>query len=309
MKSLEDLFDRAIKKYFKETKDLEFLPQNRFNKKMFPSLGQYDWFSGQLLYCLVRYKKPERIVEVSTSSGYSGLFMGLALKKNGFGHLDTFEINKKKAEAAKLNFKYYSLEKFVKVWVGDAKKNLKKVKGIENCDIQFLDSDHTESFARWFIDELVMKNTKKNALFHMHDILPEHAKVRKFDGPPWGINTIHFYRKIVWKLINSLQGVKIEEVSIEIREAKGKELSNYSGNEGTEPLFGNTLTKEMAEKDFVYLYDIADKYKRQLSSRKYDNTAYGTQDKFGNPFEWNGSLWAISSSIKKAYREYLKNVK
>jgi hypothetical protein len=66
--------DEAVSLYGEETECLRFLPENRYNRDIFPSGGQYDWFSGQLLYCLVRHLKPVRVIEISPGSGYTSLF-------------------------------------------------------------------------------------------------------------------------------------------------------------------------------------------------------------------------------------------
>ncbi len=299
---LEKMLDKAIKRYSKETKELEFLPKSRFNKNLFPSIGQYDWFSGELLYCLLRYKKPKKIVEISTSSGYSTLFMAMALKKNKQGKIYTFEIDENNQKAARENFKRFEVDDFVESIKGDAKKQIKKIKNLNKADILFLDSEHTADFARWFIKELVMKNTQKESLFHIHDVMPPQARVRKFGGPPWGVTTIHFYRKIIWKLLHIIAGNPVEEEKIVIQKGEGKKLSTYNGNEGTEAVFANKLTAKISPKEYVYLYDIADKYKKTLSSRKYDKFSVGHQDQYGNPFEWNCAMWAYANSIKKAIK-------
>lgn len=75
------LFEAAIRDYGAECDTLRPLAEARYDTAIFPTTGQYDWFSGQALYCLVRHRKPEAVVEISTSSGYSTLFMGLALRK------------------------------------------------------------------------------------------------------------------------------------------------------------------------------------------------------------------------------------
>ncbi len=52
--SIHDIIRKAVEKFGAETRDLEFLPENRYNREMFPMTGQYDWFSGQALCCLMR---------------------------------------------------------------------------------------------------------------------------------------------------------------------------------------------------------------------------------------------------------------
>ncbi len=97
---ISDLFKKAADDYGHETATLAFLPENRYNRNIFLTQGQYDWLSGQLLYCLVRYLKPKRILEISASSGYSTMFMALALKKNQGGLIFSYELDPKAAKSA-----------------------------------------------------------------------------------------------------------------------------------------------------------------------------------------------------------------
>lgn len=302
---INKLFEKAIRKFYKETSELDFLPLNRYNRSFFPTIGQYDWFSGQLLYCLIRYKKPQQIIEVSTSSGYSTLFSALALKKNGTGKIHTFDTDRKALTAAQKNFKQFKVEKFIKIYVGNAKINIRRIKDLRNTDIAFLDSLHTEEFARWFIENIVLK-IKTNALFHMHDIMPEDARVRLYGGPPWGITSLFTYRKIVWDLYNRLKGNKFSINKIDLKfilPDKKYPLTTFNGNDTGEALFGIELTKLMNSSDYIFCHNIVDKYAKLLSSHKYDNTAIGKEDASGKSFEWNGSLWSYTGALSKAFKQ------
>lgn len=165
MEDIRELFDKAIKSYASETPSLEFLPLARYNKKIFFTTGQYDWFSGQVLYCLIRHLKPVNILEISMSSGYSTLFMAKAIKENNKGMIYTHEIDKKVANKAKEAFKAYNVDNFIKVIIGDAIKTTEKTK--VNFDLLFLDSLYTKNFARWFIGNFVLH---AEALKQVYDI-------------------------------------------------------------------------------------------------------------------------------------------
>ena len=308
-RDLLSLADKAIKVFSKETKDLEYLSNLRYNKSWFPNTGMYDWFSSQLLYCLLRYIKPKQIIEVSTSSGYSTLFTALALKKNKGGRIDTFELDEKVYRAAKKNFKRFQVDKYVNAHLGDAKEETKKIKDLSKVDIFFLDSLHNEQFARWFIDSLVLKS-KDSALFHMHDILPTHARVRKSGGPPWGFFSLHTYHKASWKILNLLQGTPLDEFkkfNIKKPDKKGA-LFTYDGNESLEAALGNRLTALMPRGSYFYNYDIANKYKDILNSRQFDKITRFTQNELGESYEWNASLWAKCGDLKKAYKKVPKSL-
>ncbi|MFQ5915183.1 MAG: O-methyltransferase [Nitrospinota bacterium] len=300
--SIQSLFEAAIRTYAEEADTLRFLPENRYNCAIFPATGQYDWFSGQLLYCLIRYRRPMRIIEISTSSGYSTLFMALALRKNGFGRVHTFEIDASVAYAAMKNFERYHVKTYVDVHIGDARTNIKRVEGITRSEMLFLDSVHTETFARWFIETLVTK-ARKEALFQMHDILPLEARVRHRGGPPWPLLP-QVYRRTRHLLGDIVRGRPLARGRVKriVRRADlPGTLPTYNGNSSTEAIFGNRLVSLMSRYDYCFCYDVADKYSDLLSSRKYDEMAIGRQDAEGRPFEWNESLWAYAGAVSEAY--------
>jgi len=305
MRSIADMFDTAIKRYGAETSCLRFLPENRYNRSIFPTTGQYDWFSGQALYCLVRYVRPKRIVEISTSSGYSTLFMAMAIKENGFGSIDTFELDRRAAMAAEENFKRYDVSEYIDLHIGDARKTSKclSVEDKKEVDIMFLDSLHTESFARWFIENFVLL-AKRNALFHMHDILPLHATVRCWDGPPWedAPPYLHNRRGIIWKIMRMIRSRPDDQYVVpKVRNPSVPgELPTYDGNRTTEAIFGNKLADLMSRDHYVFCYDIADKYPT-LNPREYDDQTIARQDAKGHPFEWNESFWAFAGPLADAY--------
>ena len=74
---------------------------------------------GRLLYDLIIEKGYTRGLEVGTSNGYSGLWIGLALKQNN-GRLTTLEIDPKAANEARENFRKAGLEELIEVITADA---------------------------------------------------------------------------------------------------------------------------------------------------------------------------------------------
>ena len=86
---------------------------------------------------LVREVKPGLVVEVGTAIGYSGLWIADALRGLGRGRLITLEIEPDRAAQAGQNFKRAGLEHLITQYVGDARKEIKKVVG--PVDLLFLD--------------------------------------------------------------------------------------------------------------------------------------------------------------------------
>lgn len=299
-----DMFKTAIGEYGREREALRSLAEKRYDTGFFPTVGQYDWFSGQALYCLVRHLKPESIVEISTSSGYSTLFMGLAMKENRAGRIDTFELDPRAAAAAGRNFARWGVDSHIRVHVGDAMKNVGAATGV-NASILFLDSLHTEAFARWFVERFVL-GAPRDALFHMHDIMPPDARVRKFGGPPFPAPKPIGWAKRMKNRIGGRVPTNEELMPGEknlFPPGEDSPLQTYDGNDTTEARFGNMLAGKIEPTEKVYCHNAADRFP-ELEPREYDSMVKGRMDRFGNPREWNESLWTYCGSMAVAYAAF-----
>ncbi len=93
---------------------------------------------GKMLRILTESCGAKRVVEVGTSTGYSGLYFALALAKTG-GHLTTHELDEGRAATARANFAKAGVSQLVTVVQGNAHETTKRVKG--PVDVVFLDAD------------------------------------------------------------------------------------------------------------------------------------------------------------------------
>jgi caffeoyl-CoA O-methyltransferase len=93
---------------------------------------------GKALRLLTEAVGARNVVEIGTSTGYSGLWFCLALEGTG-GHLTTFEIDRQRASMARQHFKEAGVEKMVTVVEGDAHEEVAKLKG--PIDVAFIDAD------------------------------------------------------------------------------------------------------------------------------------------------------------------------
>ncbi len=93
---------------------------------------------GRLLRVLTESVGAKHVVEIGTSNGYSAIWFCLALRSTG-GKLTTHEIDAKRAALARENFKRAGVDKIVTLVMGDAHKEVTKLKG--PIDIVFLDAD------------------------------------------------------------------------------------------------------------------------------------------------------------------------
>ena len=93
---------------------------------------------GRLLRLLTEAIGAKHVVEIGTSNGYSGIWLCLALKKTG-GHLTTHDIDQRRANLARKNFKRAGVDKMVTLVLGDAHETVKNLK--KPIDLLFLDAD------------------------------------------------------------------------------------------------------------------------------------------------------------------------
>lgn len=101
---------------------------------------------GRLLRILVETSGAKRAVEIGTSTGYSGIWLALGLRKHG-GRLTTFEIDRSRAATAAANFKRAGVADMVDIVIGDANVETRKVTG--SLDLVFSDADK-ENYLAYF---------------------------------------------------------------------------------------------------------------------------------------------------------------
>ena len=93
---------------------------------------------GRWLRVLTETAGAKHVVEIGTSTGYSGLWFALALRRTG-GKLTTLEIDSRRAETARGHFHKAGVADRITVIVGDAHQTLGQIKG--PVDLAFLDAD------------------------------------------------------------------------------------------------------------------------------------------------------------------------
>jgi predicted O-methyltransferase YrrM len=93
---------------------------------------------GRLLRILTESIGAKHAVEIGTSTGYSGLWILLALMKTD-GRLTTYEIDRGRHELARSHFERAGLLPQVTLVLGDAHVEIAKLKG--PIDLVFLDAD------------------------------------------------------------------------------------------------------------------------------------------------------------------------
>jgi predicted O-methyltransferase YrrM len=92
--------------------------------------------TARLLMLLLRAKRPEKVLEIGTSIGYSAASMARVVKEWG-GRIITIEFDEKVADQARKNFESAGVSGVIEVLIGDALELVPRMK--ERYDFIFLD--------------------------------------------------------------------------------------------------------------------------------------------------------------------------
>lgn len=128
---------------------------------------------GRILRMLAESTGAKHVVEIGTSNGFSGIWWCLALRKTG-GKLTTYEIDQRRAGLARENFKRAGVDGLVTLVLGDAHKEVLKLKEQKDVsiDILFLDADKSG-----YIDylEKLLPLVRPGGLIVAHNMTPRMA--------------------------------------------------------------------------------------------------------------------------------------
>lgn len=127
---------------------------------------------GRALRLLTEAAGAKNVVEIGTSTGYSGLWFCLALKSTG-GHLTTFEIDHGRASMARGHFQEAGVDKLVTVVEGDAHEQVAKLKG--PVDVAFIDADK-EGYVDYLNKLLPLVRPGGLILAHNVDSAPDYVR-------------------------------------------------------------------------------------------------------------------------------------
>ena len=131
---------------------------------------------GRFLRITTESMDAKNVVEIGTSTGYSGIWFGMALQKTG-GKLTTFEIDAQRATTARANFKRAGMADIITLIEGDAHDKVKKLK--DTIDILFLDADK-EGYID-YLDKL-LPLVRPGGLVIAHNITPGRADPRYMEA-------------------------------------------------------------------------------------------------------------------------------
>jgi predicted O-methyltransferase YrrM len=129
-----DLSKPPLPKDDGEKKILEALDQARQGRR-YANVSTAD---GRLLRQLTEAVGAKRVVELGTSTGESGLWFSMALRKTG-GHLYTHDIDPGRISVARENFKRAGVEDLITIVEGDAHQTAPR--NTDPIDVLFIDAE------------------------------------------------------------------------------------------------------------------------------------------------------------------------
>jgi len=117
-----------------------------------PRYANVSETDGRLLRLLTEFSNAKLVVEIGTSTGESGLWFALALRKTG-GKLITHDIDPRRAKIAAENFRKAGVDGLITIVLGDAHETVENIEG--PIDILFLDADKDNYLD--YLDKLLPK--------------------------------------------------------------------------------------------------------------------------------------------------------
>jgi len=127
---------------------------------------------GEALRLLTEATDAKNVIEIGTSTGYSGLWFCSALQKTG-GHLTTFEIDHERASMARGHFQDAGVENLVTLVEGDAHEQVAKLK--IRIDVAFIDADKP-GYVDYLNKVLPLMRPGGLILAHNVDMVPDYVK-------------------------------------------------------------------------------------------------------------------------------------
>jgi len=129
---------------------------------------------GRFLRLMIASSGAKRVLEIGGASGYSAIWMGMALRDTG-GRLVTIEYDPGRAKELTANIARAGLSDVVQVVAGDAFQQIPKLPG--TFDFVFLDA-WKRDYAKFFA--LVYPRLDKGGLFVAHNVVNKRDEMGDF---------------------------------------------------------------------------------------------------------------------------------
>lgn len=134
--------------------------------------------SANFLNMLIKISGSKNVIEVGTSNGYSGIWLGKAVQETG-GHLTTIEFYEKRIVLAQEHFKICGVEDVITIKQGSACEVLEELCADENfaIDFAFIDANKGE-YVKYF--DIINTRLKKGGIITADNITSHPEKVATF---------------------------------------------------------------------------------------------------------------------------------
>jgi predicted O-methyltransferase YrrM len=126
-----------------------------------------------MLRILTEAAGARNVIEIGTSTGYSGLWFSLALQSTG-GTLTTFEMDADRAAAARQHFNKAGVGGLITIVPGDAHVNVSRL--ADPIDLLFIDADK-EGYIDYLDKLLPLVRPSGLILAHNIDMVPDYVKL------------------------------------------------------------------------------------------------------------------------------------
>jgi len=154
-----------------DARALERLKWMRQNER---NLWNVNADEGAFLRNLAEKVQARQALEIGTSNGYSSIWIGMGLRREG-GHLLTLEIDEGRAKLAQANFKAAGLDSVITLKLGDALAELPKLHG--PYDFVFIDA-WKQDYVKYL--NLVIPVVRPGGVIVAHNVIDLKAELTDF---------------------------------------------------------------------------------------------------------------------------------
>ena len=158
--------------YFDKTTE-DVLESLELTQKNFWNISRV---TGEFLYTLIKSADCKNVLEIGTSNGYSGIWLGKALKETG-GHLTTIEFWEKRFSIARENFEKCGIDGCISIVQGSACDILKTLPDDFKIDFAFIDANKKE-YVDYF--ELIHPHLISGGFIACDNVLSHKEKIKSF---------------------------------------------------------------------------------------------------------------------------------
>lgn len=176
-------------KYFDDTTE-DVLAGLETTQKEFWNISR---LTAEFMYNFIKSSGFKSVVEVGTSNGYSGIWLGKAVKATG-GHLTTIEFWEKRFSIARENFKKCGVDDYITIVQGSACDVLRDLPEDFKIDFAFVDANKKE-----YIDyfNLIHPHLNVGGYIACDNVLSHKEKTQPFID---AISAHHDYENVVLNL-------------------------------------------------------------------------------------------------------------